>query len=138
MPNIPEIPDQWFKIFGEWEIPEMPFFSQGGSFQRGGLIEPGELVLSRPITNWLREALSTPGPMSHTPAVTKARSNATQIPTRTYIDRVIVEFPNVSSFEDWRNADIGTIKEIFERKILEAMRMSAEEGKISKASVMIE
>jgi len=72
MPAVPQVPDQWFNIFGNFQMPEMP------SFQHGGLIEPGELVLSRPITSWLRKALSSPGPMSHTPSTANPSSNPGQ------------------------------------------------------------
>jgi len=60
--NIGRIPREVdFKVRGYYSAPKIP------SYQHGGVIEPGELVLSRPITNWIRQAMSSPGPMSHTP-----------------------------------------------------------------------
>ncbi len=48
-----------------------------------------------------------------------------------------IQFPNVTSFQDWFDADPGLIKQVTERKILQAMKTLARESKISKESVMM-
>ena len=46
------------------------------------------------------------------------------------INSIVIQFPNVSSFEDWRRADPRVIKDVMEKKMLYAMKMLANEGKI--------
>jgi hypothetical protein len=50
---------------------------------------------------------------------------------------VNIQFPNVTSFQDWMAASPALIKEVTERKILTAFKSLENEGKISKGTVLI-
>lgn len=66
IPERPSFPDASFRIGGWWDIPDRPNWP---SYQHGGQIEPGELVFSKPITDWIRTALSGGNrPMGYTPS----------------------------------------------------------------------
>jgi hypothetical protein len=45
---------------------------------------------------------------------------------------VSIQFPNVSSFKDWEDADPQVIKDVFEKKILDVMKLLARENKMSE------
>jgi len=65
------------------------------------------------------------------------REEIQRVPSTYNLGPINVQFPNVTSFQDWLNADPGTIKAIFDRKIYPAMKMSAREGRISKEALLM-
>jgi len=65
------------------------------------------------------------------------REEVQRVPSTYNFGPINVQFPNVTSFQDWLDADPGTIKVIFDRKIYQAMKMSAREGRISKEALLM-
>jgi hypothetical protein len=54
-----------------------------------------------------------------------------------YIGTIEIQFPNVTTFQDWIEAPPGRVKEVTERKILQAMSTLEDEGKIKEGTVLI-
>jgi hypothetical protein len=50
------------------------------------------------------------------------------------IGQVIIQFPNVTTFSDWMAAPPSLIKEVTEKKIFEAFRSLAREGKMDEVT----
>ncbi|GAH45908.1 unnamed protein product, partial [marine sediment metagenome] len=70
MPEIPRVRSQVFDIWGKYHAPDIPRYRTGGqTFQKGGISEPGELVLNKPITDWIRRAMDKPGPTGYIPSI---------------------------------------------------------------------
>lgn len=52
--------------------------------------------------------------------------------SRVDIGNIIIQFPNVTSFQDWLDADPEMIKEITERKLFDAFQTLADEGRMTE------
>jgi len=55
----------------------------------------------------------------------------------TRIGTVIIQFPEVTTFQDWMDASPARVKEVTERKILQALSTLEDEGKIAEGTVLI-
>ena len=66
--------------------------------------------------------------------LTRSQQSQMGMGTGVYIQKIEIIFPNVTSFQDWINADPIIIKEITERKLLEAFKDLANEGKMEEVS----
>lgn len=53
------------------------------------------------------------------------------------IQQIIIQFPEVTSFSDWMNASPAVIKQVTERKILQALSSLEDEGKVKEGTVLI-
>lgn len=59
MPDIPDVPTQWFDIFGRYQAPEVPSYQEGIlSVPRTTLawVHEGEGIFPREVMDWLRKA----------------------------------------------------------------------------------
>jgi len=54
------------------------------------------------------------------------------IPREIIIESINIQFPEVTTFQDWIEADPSLIKEVTERKLLESFKLLAEEGKMEE------
>jgi len=53
------------------------------------------------------------------------------------IQGIYIQFPNVTTFSDWMNASPALVKQVTERKILQALSTLEDEGKIKEGTVLI-
>jgi len=53
------------------------------------------------------------------------------------IGTILIQFPNVTSFSDWMNASPAVVKQVTERKILQALSTLEDEGKVKEGTVLI-
>lgn len=84
----------------------------GGSFQHGGTLEEGELVLSRPITNWIKSALSKSGPMGSTPSVRGGLSNQGRNVVINVPRGAFIVYGDIRTKEDVEELTTNTVQKI--------------------------
>jgi hypothetical protein len=91
------------------------------SFEFGGIV-PGPEGQPRLI-------VAHGGEEFRTPAQQRMREG---IPREIIIENIQIQFPEVTTFRDWIEADPALIKEVTEMKILDALKTLGEEGKVEE------
>ena len=125
----------------DYEAIEYPTYvaAQGAAFLEGLKLLQGGAVFNKPT--FFRAIAGEGGEpefLSPESLLRKiVREEIQRVPSTYSFGPINIDFPNVTSFQDWLDADPGTIKLVFDRKIYQAMKTSAREGRISKEALLM-
>ena len=101
------------------KISSVPMMAEGGIVDKATMVVAGERG---------REAIIPLDSMKGKSILSGAGGGAVNI------QAINIQFPNVSNFSDWLAADPKVIKDVVEKKILQAFNQLAKEGKMSPVS----